>query len=285
MVFADCTGISMELEFQQANLSSSEEEAELERSVKKFKDNLKEKPFIPPRSQVSYTDSLLGDIPGAYAQAFRFDRVKEAEVESDTELDDLVEGSKSRIRAPWTKALIKKVYGKTVGYSYLTFKINTLWKPGAKVDCVDLGKDFFLVKFSDDTDYDKVLRGGPWFLELPIEFYDSSVLREIGLAIGPLLRIDSYTASGSRASYAHLCLQIDLTKPLINTVKVGLLRLKVMYEGISSMCFYCGRIGHRQENCCHRIRPFKKADNEEPPQRQELQQAKQTEPLTLENGS
>lgn len=73
-------------------------------------------------------------------------------MESDTELDDLAEGmvdvklskkTKSRIRAPWTKALIVKVYGKTVGYSYLTFKINTFWKPMAKMDCVDLGKDFF----------------------------------------------------------------------------------------------------------------------------------------------
>ena len=132
--------------------------------------------------------------------------------------------------------MIVKVYGKTVGYRYLTFKIYTLWKLVAKMDCVDLGKDFFLIKFSEDSDYDKVLRGGPWFVgehflaikpwephfkafeasftsvavwirfpELPIEFYEPSVLRELGSAIGPVLRIDSYTASGSRASYARLC--------------------------------------------------------------------------------
>ena len=140
----------MEPEFQQASHSSSEEEDELERSVKKFKDIGKS--FLPPRSQVNYKDNLLEDILGAYAQAFKFDRVEEAEVESDTELDDLVEGmvdvklskeTKSRMRAPWTKALIVKVYGKTVGYIYLTFKINTLWKPVAKMVCVDLGKEFF----------------------------------------------------------------------------------------------------------------------------------------------
>ena len=53
-----------------------------------------------------------------------------------------------------------KVYGKTVGYNYLTFKINTLGRPVYKMDCVDLGKDFFLNKFHDEYDYDKVLRGG-----------------------------------------------------------------------------------------------------------------------------
>ena len=145
-----------------------------------------------------------------------------------------------------------KVYGKFVGYNYLTFKLNALWKPSARMDCVNLGHDFFLIKFSDDSDYDKVLRGDPWFIgehflaikpwepyfkaleatfsvvvvwirfpELPIEFYDSSVLREIGGAIRPILRIDSYTAMGTRASYARFCVQVDLTKPLITAVRVG----------------------------------------------------------------
>ncbi|XP_075645846.1 uncharacterized protein LOC142617025 [Castanea sativa] len=259
----------MEPEFQQANQSTSEEDAELEKSV-------------------SYKDSLLGDIPSAYAQAFRFERVDEPKVESDTKLGDIVKGmvdvklsqeTKSRIRAPWTKALIVKVYGKTMGYNYLTFKINTLWKLVTKMDRVDLGKDSFLIKFSEDSDYDKVLQGGPWFigkhflaikpwepyfkaskstfsfvavwirfLELPIEFYDPLVLREIGSTIRPILRIDSYTASGSRASYARLCVQIDLSKPLINMVRVGCLRQRVMYEGISALCFCCGRVEHKIKN-------------------------------------
>ncbi|XP_050240989.1 uncharacterized protein LOC126689863 [Quercus robur] len=269
---------------------------------------------MPNRSQVSYKDRLVGDILGAYAQAFWFDKEEEAEdeAESNIELDDLVEGmvdvklskeTKARIRAPWTKALIVKVYGKTVGYSYLTFKINTLWKPVAKMVCVDLGKDFFLIKFSDKFDYDKVLQGGPWFVgehslaikpwepyfkafeasfssvavwirfpKLPIEFYDLMVLREIGSAIGPVLRIDSYTASGSRASFARLCVQIDLSKPLVNLVRMGRLRQKVMYEGISALCFCCGRLGHKQESCGFRVRPMEKNREEGPSESQKVQQ-------------
>nr|POF19134.1 hypothetical protein CFP56_65025 [Quercus suber] len=104
------------------------------------------------------------------------DRLESKEVveeESDTEFEELIEGmvdvklskeTKSRIKAPWSKALIVKVYGRMVGFNYLTFKINVLWKPMAKMDCMDLGKDFFLIKFSDDGDYDKVLRSGPWFV-------------------------------------------------------------------------------------------------------------------------
>ena len=32
------------------------------------------------------------------------------------------------------------------------------------MDYVDLGKDYFLIKFNDKEDYDKVLRGGPCFV-------------------------------------------------------------------------------------------------------------------------
>ena len=38
-------------------------------------------------------------------------------------------------------------FGKIVGFDYLTFKINALQKPSARVDFGNLGKDFFLVRF------------------------------------------------------------------------------------------------------------------------------------------
>ena len=99
-----------------------------------------------------------------------------------------------------------------------------------------LGKCFFLICFSCSDDFDNVLLGGPWFIgehflaikpwepyfkafeakltsmavwvrlpELPIEFYDASVLKEIGSVIGPVLRIDSYTALETRGVCKIMC--------------------------------------------------------------------------------
>ena len=88
--------------------------------------------------------------------------------ESDTKVEPLIEGmvevklskeTKARIRAPWSKALIVKVFGRTVGNSYLSSKLNALWKLVARLDCVNLGKDYFLIKFHCADDYDQVLRG------------------------------------------------------------------------------------------------------------------------------
>ena len=102
------------------------------------------------------------------------------------------------------------------------------------------------------------------FPELPIEFYDATVLKQIGSAIGHVLRIDSFTASSIRGSYARLCIQVNLDKPLINTMEVGRLKQKVMYERISSLCFYCGRLGHKHESCCYWIQPkVKDAESEQ----------------------
>ena len=218
--------------------------------MKKFKESLGARQFSPPRALVSYKDSLIGDILGAYEQTFKLDNVWDDGEESDSEIEPLVEGmaeiklskeTKASIRAPWAKSLIVKVFGRTMGFNYLTFKINALWRPTTKMDCVNLGKDYFLIKFHSFDDYDNVLKGGPWFIgehflaikpwepyfrasgdnltsiavwvrnpKLLIEFYDLKVLKEIGSAIGPVLRIDSYTATGSRESYARLCIQVDI---------------------------------------------------------------------------
>ena len=40
-----------------------------------------------------------------------------------------------------------------------------MWKPIGKMDCVDLGHNFFLVKFLIKKDNSKVFKGGPWFVE------------------------------------------------------------------------------------------------------------------------
>nr|POE57845.1 hypothetical protein CFP56_67948 [Quercus suber] len=165
----------------------------------------------PPR------DSLVGDIPRAYKQAFKLDNIWDDGEESDIEVEPLIKGmakvklskeTKARIRALWSKALIVKVFVRTIGFSYLIFKINALWKPVARMDCVNFGKDYFLIKFYSSDDYDKFLCGGPWFIgehflairpwepyfrasgdnltlvavwvrfpELPIEFYDMEVVR------------------------------------------------------------------------------------------------------------
>ena len=84
---------------------------------------------------------------------------------------------------------------------------------------------------------------------LPMELYKAKVLKQTGEAIGRVLRIDSHIAMEARGRYARLCIQLDITKPLINTVLIGRFEQPVVYEWIHSLCFSCEKIGQRKEAC------------------------------------
>ena len=161
-----------------------------------------------------------------------------------------------------------------------------MWKPAGRLDCVDLEQGFFLTRFYLKEDYEAILQRGPWFIGehflsirpwepnfrpestnvtsvavwirlngLPIEYYNSEALLQIGKSIGNVLRVDTHTANEARGRFARLCVQIDVDKPLVTAVLIGRFEQPVCYEGIQKLCFSCGRMGHRKENCQYTVRP------------------------------
>uniref|UniRef100_A0A2N9FGX7 DUF4283 domain-containing protein n=1 Tax=Fagus sylvatica TaxID=28930 RepID=A0A2N9FGX7_FAGSY len=91
--------------------------------------------------------------------------------------------TKLLIRSKWATALIVKVFGKSVGYHYLHSRILNLWKPAGRLECVDLGKDFFLIRFGLVDDFDFVLKNGPWFIAAAVQEEKKSTLH-LGLKKG-----------------------------------------------------------------------------------------------------
>lgn len=172
------------MSLSKSHFLSREEEMELACSNKKVKDmhhaDFKFSSGKGASSQdktrnngLSFKEKLLGEIPGAYNQAFQLDGHMEDNEDSDDEVTRIREGlaaltlskeAKQRIRAPWANSLIVKVYGRTVGYHFLQARLNALWKPNRTMDIIDLGKDFFLVQFGLKDDFSSVLEKGPWFV-------------------------------------------------------------------------------------------------------------------------
>ncbi|XP_019198959.1 PREDICTED: uncharacterized protein LOC109192712 [Ipomoea nil] len=208
--------------------------------------------------------------------------------DSDDEADDdplcptirLTKEELEIIRAPWRRALIVKVMGRTVGYAYLLRRLNSIWKPKGSLDLIALDNGYFLVKFGSMDDLAFAMFEGPWMVLdhylivkewepdfdptkdttknilvwvripiLPVEYYNFIFLRKLGNRIGRTVRVDQATSLVSRGKFVRICVEVDMRKPLISkfTYK-GRVRY-VSYEGIHMVCFACGVYGHSTEAC------------------------------------
>ncbi|XP_031116678.1 uncharacterized protein LOC116020339 [Ipomoea triloba] len=106
---------------------------------------------------------------------------------------------------------------------------------------------YFLVKFASLEDYEFAKYGGPWmvldhyliikewvpnfdpltdktetvivwvrFSCLSMEYYDYNFLMRVGGKIGRLINIDMATSLVARAMFARICVEVDITKPLLS---------------------------------------------------------------------
>lgn len=145
---------------------------------------------------------------------------------------------------------------------------------------VALEEDYFLVKFHSVTDYEFAKFGGPWmvlehylivqewrpnfdprtdktervlvwvrFPDLPVEYFDYNFLMRIGSLIGEPKNIDEATSLVSRGRFARMCIEVDITKPLLSKYKLRRRVRTIEYEGIHLVCFKCGIYGHKEEQC------------------------------------
>nr|POE82865.1 hypothetical protein CFP56_28270 [Quercus suber]POE82866.1 hypothetical protein CFP56_28271 [Quercus suber] len=136
---------------------------------------------------------------------------------------------REKIYASWKNNLIVKVVGKSFGYKALLLRLTGIWRPKGTISMIDLGYEFFLVRFTQLTDYLTTLERGPWFVgehylsvnkwepefqaakatvtslaawirlpDLPIEFFHPKILRSIGNRIGRFIRIDAITNTIAR---------------------------------------------------------------------------------------
>lgn len=204
-------------------------------------------------------------------QTYEYDPCPEIRV-TETELADW--------SVPWKKALVVTLQGKKVNFRVLENKLNRDWAREGTLQITDLPRNFYVVQFSSIADYKHALFDGPWMLayhyllvqrwrpffiinaiverkvavwvripKLPLEFYNDKFLWRVGAKLGSLLKIDRLTSIHSRGQFARICVEIDLSKKLVPTIKVMGAVLKLEYEGLHVVYFACGRYGHKQDNC------------------------------------
>ncbi|CAN1180890.1 hypothetical protein LINPERHAP2_LOCUS35025 [Linum perenne] len=186
---------------------------------------------------------------------------------------------------PWSKALVVRVLEKSFAYPLIKRRLEFLWAKAGRIQVSDLSNDFFLVRFSDVDDYHRAAFNGPWKMfeyyitvacwtpefneeapiqriltwvrlpKLPIHFFNHTAVTRIGNHIGRTIRLDLATSEGARARYARVCVEVDLTKPLLGKYMIGDRVFYVEYECLENICFTCGMYGHKMGSCPLSIDP------------------------------
>ncbi|KAK7243144.1 hypothetical protein RIF29_37931 [Crotalaria pallida] len=185
-----------------------------------------------------------------------------------------------RMCLPWKDALVVKLLGKSLGFLMMRDRLRNAWKLQSGFDLMDVGNGFYVVKFDAEEDREKVMVGGPWmifdhclsvqrwdpdfvspatqvnrtlvwirFPGLNLMFYDKSFLLGLASAVGVPNRVDMQTVNVTRGKFARVCVEIDLTMPVVGKVWFRDHWYKVEYEGLHLICATCGCYGHLSRNC------------------------------------
>lgn len=181
---------------------------------------------------------------------------------------------------PWQEALVVTLLGKRLGYRTMKARLAAVWRLTGDFDLLDIDNGFYMVKFDIAADRTKVMEGGPWMIfdhylavstwskeflsplakvtktlawiripGLNVVFYDESFLLGVASAIGKAIRVDSNTLRAERGKFARICVELDLSKPVIGKVCIEGFWHKIEYEGLHIICTKCGCYGHRGREC------------------------------------
>ncbi|CAN1129317.1 hypothetical protein LINPERHAP2_LOCUS5155 [Linum perenne] len=85
--------------------------------------------------------------------------------------------------------------------------------------------------------------------KLPIQFFNWLAVERIGNHIGKTVRLDLATSEGARARYARVCVEVDLSRPLLGKYVIEDNVYLVEYESLDNICYSCGMYGHKEETC------------------------------------
>ncbi|KAI9117474.1 hypothetical protein K1719_011640 [Acacia pycnantha] len=181
---------------------------------------------------------------------------------------------------PFRRTLVVKLLGRQPSYGFMVKKLKQIWERKGNIDVFDLENNFYLVNFQHNDDYMEALTGEPWVImdaylnvarwrpkfcpknekiesvvawvrlpDLPAPLFDKKFLLNLGNAIGKAIRLDIHTEQRARGKFARMCVELDLTKPLIPEFNVEGKVLSVEYESLGMLCKKCGWVGHQKEGC------------------------------------
>lgn len=201
----------------------------------------------------------------------------EGELRAQLQDEELKNASK-----PWENALIVYVVGNNPNLPAFRAFIVKSWTNIVIPEIMRHDDGFFVMKFADHGDMQKVIDAGPYFYNnrpivmrpwsesyrfendvlktmplwirlpnLPLHYWSIDSLSRIGSLLGTPICADDCTTGQKRISFARMMVEMDISKPLPKFVTIeahGQVRSQpVWYEWAPPFCTKCGVAGHNCE--------------------------------------
>jgi hypothetical protein len=242
-------------------------------------------PQNPPSSKLSFRDKLLGssqNIPSREKEDMIAKKLVRIELEDGNRLLPKVYIEPKVFEdlcTPWKDPIVVKLLGKNLSYNTMKERLQKVWKLHGGFEIMDNDNGFYMVKFDHAADKEKVITGGPWlifdhclaishwspefaspnakvertivwvrFPSLNLVYYDESFLMAMASAIGRPIKVDTNNLKVERGRFARVCVEVDLTMPVVGKIWVNGHWYKVQYECLHIICTNCGCYGHLGRN-------------------------------------
>ncbi|KAL7234526.1 hypothetical protein ACSBR1_018022 [Camellia fascicularis] len=186
----------------------------------------------------------------------------------------VVEMPPSSPMAKWEACLVGYFIDKNLPYTLIKNNAFNMWKNKGLVDILKNDDGFIFFMFENRDCCIDVLEGEPWyvggfllilkqwhrmmklskedkksipiwvkFYNIPLEYWDRDGLSRISSAVGIPLFMDQLTSSGSRISFARVCVDIPVDSAfpdnfVITSGDVSI-NIHVEYQGVPSRCVHC----------------------------------------------
>ena len=184
------------------------------------------------------------------------------------------------LSALWKEALVVKLLGKHIAYTAIQEKLKVLWHLQARFDIMDVGNNYFMVKFDTSEDREKVIIGGPWMIQehylavkewtpqfnlsescfgqtmvwvrlsaLNLWYHDERALKVIVAVIGKSVKLDLTTSKLEHGKVARVCVEVNLALPVSHRVWIQDHWHEIKYKSLHLICSSCRCYGHMTRDC------------------------------------
>ncbi|XP_057809022.1 uncharacterized protein LOC131023496 [Salvia miltiorrhiza] len=163
-------------------------------------------------------------------------------------------------------------------------ELQAFWAVSAPWQVVPLGKGFFTLRFSGESDLMQAKSKAFWKLKLgilkirewtllfnpyketvshsqvwlciyylPHELWHPDLITGISRSVGTPIKIDGSTFLGAVGHFARVLIEMDVTKDIIYNLTVNRgsssFEIEFVYENLPYYCGVCRKVGHSSDNC------------------------------------